>query len=479
MGSLFIDAAKLASGTAIAQVMLGLLTPILSRLYSPETFGVASLFFSITSIGGGIVCLRYELAIMLPEEDDEAATLLAASIGIAAVISILLTPFILSTREEFSVLINASELASFLHLVPLMIFVTGLYSAVRYWGARKRYFNSLSLGKIVDSSFNGTVKLFEGLIGKATASGLIWGPIVGKLVFSVMFGVKMWCSDRHTIIESIDMQKVREMLYRYRKFPIHTSSATILNSVSWQMPVLLLSSFFSPIAVGYYGFANRILHLPMNLVGTAIANAFFPRAAESYTVDKLSSLVENAFQILVGFSLFPLLALSLTGEDLFAVSFGSKWAESGIYVQILSPWMFFWFISSPLSNLYFVLERQEGLLRLNIAIFVTRLISIIIGGYFDSIYLALSLFSLSGILTYGYLSISIILESGVDLVSIVNEISKNLIRFVPLGVILTFMKLIDVNSTLVTVVVFVSCLVYFIYMLMKLNIVQSGSKNTV
>ena len=70
------DVLKLVSGTTLAQAIGILITPILTRLYAPEAFGTLALFTSITSILSVIACMRYELAIMLPESDEEAANLL-------------------------------------------------------------------------------------------------------------------------------------------------------------------------------------------------------------------------------------------------------------------------------------------------------------------------------------------------------------------------------------------------------------------
>ena len=67
---------KLVTGTTFAQVIIVLASPLLTRLYGPEAFGFLALFTSITSIIGVIACMRYEMAIMLPKTDEEAANLL-------------------------------------------------------------------------------------------------------------------------------------------------------------------------------------------------------------------------------------------------------------------------------------------------------------------------------------------------------------------------------------------------------------------
>ena len=72
------DVLKLVTGTTLAQVITVLAAPVLTHLYGPEAFGFLAIFTSITSIlGVNRLHGAYELAIMLPKTDEEAANLLA------------------------------------------------------------------------------------------------------------------------------------------------------------------------------------------------------------------------------------------------------------------------------------------------------------------------------------------------------------------------------------------------------------------
>ena len=62
---------KLFAGSALAQGLYVLVAPVLARLYDPADFGLHSIFISIAGVLSTISCLRYENAIVLPEEDEE------------------------------------------------------------------------------------------------------------------------------------------------------------------------------------------------------------------------------------------------------------------------------------------------------------------------------------------------------------------------------------------------------------------------
>ena len=104
------DILKLVSGTAFAQIITILASPILTRLYSPEAFGFLAIFISITSIIGVIACMRYELAIMLPKSDEKAANLLALCLLSVVAISGLTVPALYFGSDAIISLLKAPGL---------------------------------------------------------------------------------------------------------------------------------------------------------------------------------------------------------------------------------------------------------------------------------------------------------------------------------------------------------------------------------
>ena len=123
-----------------------------------------------------------------------------------------------------------------------------------------------------------------------------------------------------------------------------------------------------------------------------MSEVFVQGAAEARLRGTLAVLVENAFRRLVMFGTFPIMLLTIIGRDLFVVAFGERWAEAGVYTQILSTWVFFQLMSGPLSTLFSVLERQEMGLRVNMLLIITRFLALGIGGLLGNARLALALY---------------------------------------------------------------------------------------
>jgi O-antigen/teichoic acid export membrane protein len=238
---------------------------------------------------------------------------------------------------------------------------------------------------------------------------LIASWIAGTFVSTAVLSIQAMRASASLFFQSIRLRKITANLFRYRKFPLIDTWGIIINNLSWQLPTLMLSSYFSQSIVGYYSLANRVLMLPMTIVGNAIAQVFYQRASETYSgKGSLANLTDIVFRRLSAISLYPALLLSVLGYDLFKLVFGAEWAEAGIYVQILGPWLFFLFISSPLSTLFSIMERQELAFLIHLLILVSRIISLIMGGSTGNIYLAIALWSGTGILVYGGMAIWIL-----------------------------------------------------------------------
>lgn len=459
------DVLKLVTGTTFAQVLGILIAPILTRLYAPEAFGTLALFMSVIGIVQVISCLRYELSIMLPQTDEEAANLLGVSLASATGIALVAVPVIALGGHLLADLLNAPKLAVYLWLVPPMVLVNGFFLALNYWNSRTKHFGRLSIARVTKSLTAAGGKLGAGLSGLASGGSLILANFAGASVSTLILGGQIWRDDRELLRRSIHFGRMVAGVKRYRKFPLFTTWAGLLNVMSWQLPNFFLSAFFSTTVVGYYALGDRVLRLPMSLVGGAIAQVFFQRASEARNEGDLNVIVENVFRRLVKLGLWPALMLIIIGSDLFVFIFGPEWAEAGVYVQILGGWTFFWFISSPLSTLFSVLERQEIGLYLQVVIFGSRLLALAVGGYWGSPRVALALFGLSGILVYGFLCLLILHLSRVSVRRALDILIMNLLLFVPVGITLLGLQTLDFSHLFILITAFSASVVYFFFVI--------------
>lgn len=435
------DVLKLFTGSAFAQGLGILVAPIVTRLFAPEAFGIAALFSSITAIFGVVACLRYELSIMLPKTDEEAANLLGVSLFFVLIVTGVIALIIFFAGDIIVRLLNFPELKRYLWLVPISVFVSGVFLALNYWNSRTKHFGRLSIARVVSSVVAQTTKLWAGFAGFVSGGILIGTAMLGQVVSTFVLGGQIWRDDRHLFKASIRWKKMIAGLKRHKKFPIYDTWSALLNTASQQLPVWILAFYFSPKIVGFYALGRTVLGMPMNLVGGAVAQVFFQKASEAHNrTGNLSKVVEEVFKRLVSLGIFPILLLTLIGKDVFIVAFGARWAEAGVYMQILGIWLFFVFISSPISTLFSVLEKQSYGLFFNVILFVSRAISLICGGLMGDARIALIFFSATGAIAFLVMTFWLLSCANVSLSRALNILFKYTVLSIPILSIVAFCK---------------------------------------
>jgi O-antigen/teichoic acid export membrane protein len=356
----------LAGGTAIAQVLNIATSPIISRLFSPGDFGVLSVYTSILSILAVFATLRYEFAIPIAEDDKSAINVLALTLGSVGFISLVSLALFGLFSDSFATLLNAQQLKPYFWLISVGILASGTYTAFRYWAFRKKNFKTITKTTINQSIAHQAINLLWGFfIGGPI--GLIVGTIVGRSagIWTLSRDIR---KDESGLTKSISLPEIGRLAKRYIKFPLFSSWAAILNSLGIQLPVLLLSSIYGTEVTGSFGFANRIVALPMTFIGVAVGEVFFSEASSIARTDpkRLLSLSRRLNKRLILIGIVPFSILAIFGPSLFAIIFGEPWREAGRYASVLSFMVYSRFITTPVSNVLNILEKQLTALFLNI-----------------------------------------------------------------------------------------------------------------
>lgn len=401
--SFFKNVMTLMSGTVIAQGMVLLCTPILTRLYSPEAFGALTVFTAVTSILSVISCGRYELGIVLPEDDTEASNLLILSLIITILTTLLVVVGILIIYQlpiSFAIDIKKTSI-SWIWYVPLSLFVTGLYQALNYWATRKKQFGRLAVRQITQAITMTIVQLIIGWLIVANGISLIIGLIIGQTTATGLMLIQTWKEDGNFICDTYNYKTVKRVAFCYRKFPLYTIWASLLNALSPQLPVFFLSAV-SLSASGYFGLATRVVGLPMSLIGNSVSQVFFADASEELIIQgSCVQIFRITVRRLLGIGvLFSILVLIVS--YFMDTIFGSQWDKAGIILIILIPMFFVRFISSPVSSIYYIRQKQDWDLYITLVFAIIPILAFTVSKQleFES-NIAIALYSVFMALAYG------------------------------------------------------------------------------
>lgn len=384
----------LMAGTGLAQALPIAISPILTRLYSPEEFGVFALFLAITAIVSVVVTGKYELAIMLPKEDKEAANIMVLSMALSFVVSGLLLVAIYFLGRKFSLLISSPEIYPWLFWIPCSTLLMGIYQSLNYWVNRKAYYSRLATSRVFQSGGSSLGQLGAGY-NQVGASGLVGGQILGQL-FATSVLARLIYKDDKALLKEISKSGVISQAIKYNKFPKYLIFAHGFNTASAQMAIVLLNTLFSATVAGFYMLTQRVMDAPIALVSGALGDVFRQEASHSYAhKGECLNLYKKTFKNLFLLAVIPFSIFFFIAPELFELIFGDEWRIAGEYAQILTPMFFLRFLISPLSVMFIIAEKQRLDLLWQVILFFTTSSAIVIGHYFSDVKMALFYYMLS------------------------------------------------------------------------------------
>lgn len=411
MSNFITNVLKLVSGSVVAQALGILLIPIITRIYCPDDFGIFQLFTSISSIIATISCFSYHLSIMLPKKDEDSVNIVVLCIILVIFTSIISGIVFIIFSKWIGNLLNTPVISNYMIFLPIIVFLNGLFLTMNYWLSRRVRFGVIAAARVANTVSSRAVQIWAG-IGGASPLGLIFGSISGYALADLFMlkGVKK----KINIFKNVSFEKIKELAIRYKKFPMFTTWSALANAVSVQVPVFMLAFFFNPVVVGFYSLANVTINLPMSLIGSATGQVFFQKVAEEKNkTGSVKNVVSEVYRRLISIGIFPMIILLIISGELFGFAFGSIWYIAGVYAKILIPWLFLVFISSPLSTLFSVLEKQGMGLSFNLTLLISRITALYIGGSRGDPIFALILFSITGVIFWSGMNFYLLKISGV------------------------------------------------------------------
>lgn len=349
----------LAGGTMIGQVLGVLVSPLLTRLYSPDDFGRFSLFSALIGFAAVGGALRYEAAIVSACDDEEASYLMLITLGLTLFTSLLaasvLYILIISSVLGFDDLpVWAALLA-----IPGSGLTTG-FLILRYWLVRHGQFWIISRATVTQNAARAIIPTILGLLSIGWV-GLAVGDIVGR-----GFGLRtmLWRSriPLRTTLRALHATPIAPILHKYRSFPLYMLPSSVLNSMALLLPLPLIAHLYGIEAAGFFGLVQRLIAVPLSLVAASAADTFHNRVAEYQRDNALAMrgifLRTTGGLLLLGIG--PALLLMFLGPWLFSLVFGYQWIQAGVLAAVMAPMALAQLVVSPISRVVFVVGGQRA-----------------------------------------------------------------------------------------------------------------------
>lgn len=388
------DVFFIAGGTVIAHGFTMAIMPVISRLYSPSDFGVASLFVAIMSILAPFSSLRYFLAIALPKSQKHAESLVILSFIIQIIYFAFVFCVFIFIGEIILNCLDMHPLVDYKLLIPFGVLGASAYETLVQCAIRAKLFSLIGRTKISQSISGGLVKIGIGAFAPSPL-GLIIGTIIGQAggITSIMLAL-----GKIRFFKSKRLYQLKRVAIKYRNFPFYEVPLTVLNNAGIQIISILMFSFYGAADAGLFSMANQLLAIPSAIVGSAIGQVFLQRASVARYNGNLDRLTWETYKALIISCIVPMLFFAIFSPMIFKFIFGARWTEAGIYARYLVPVSLVSFAYSPISHIYNILNKQKLAFLLEIIYFFSRISSFYLGTFWGGPHIALAFYSLGGTL---------------------------------------------------------------------------------
>jgi len=365
--------AMLSSGVAAGQLFLALSTPLLTRLYTPEDFGVFAVVVAILAMFNSISSMRLEISLPVCRPEmlvtGLATTLLLAVCSVALLTSgIAVTEFFLLPPTV------GAEMRKALWVVPVPALLGALALPFVYLRVRRGDFRTYGMVRMARLVGQGSGQIAFGFAGM-TQLGLPLGYALGP-------GVSLLLLLRDASLEMRQIARVRlgdigAYVKEHWRHPLYMMPASVVYEAVQFLPAVFLAAAFSPAIAGFYSLSQRVLGLPVRFLSQSAGQVLLGEISEASS-SAISRRVRNVVRQFSVLGMIIILPIVLIGSDGWEFLFGESWGKAWGFVVVLSPMYLFRFVTETVSNILVVTNMQYVKLISSIALIIITVISFIL-----------------------------------------------------------------------------------------------------
>src|SRR5690348_12374101 len=352
------------TGAAAGQFVSVALAPVLTRLYSPQQFGVLSVYTAVLSILVVLASLRYELTLPLASSEEDAVNLVAVCgctlLAMTTLIGILAFAVPESlVKDIWPTPIYWLRVNVYCGLLVLGFFCLGAYYIALYLATRQGAFRAIARTRINQGVAGPLTQIGLGL-GGAGAPGLVIGSILGQSVGTFGLAYRV-LKERRQLLRNISWQRMSALAWRYRRFPMIASWAALIDTAGGnQLLFLMVSTVYSARIAGFIFLADRVVARPLTLIGTSILQVFVGEAGRTASTDP-AKLQARFYQVTSRQFLLAaawILLCNIAATALFPTIFGADWSDAVIYLRAMSIGYLAQLVVMPVFHTLQILEKQ-------------------------------------------------------------------------------------------------------------------------
>lgn len=348
---------KLSVSSVLLMFIPLFVTPILSRLYTPEDYAAWGIFSSTYYIISAFICLSYEHTIVKSNEPEEVPNLVALSFIVCLSITALLV--VVFSVGKWANLPYFRDFPS-IPLLVLLILATTSNKICGSMANREKRYGMMSAVNLVNGSSQAGFRILFGCF-PIVSYGLLVGNATGHFIAAILLliGLRDVIFSK-AFIKSISWKEIKYLAVKNKKFPLFDMPARLVEFAMANLTLIILSFFYVKAEIGCYSMVVQFLLIPITMVGSAMAGVFYREISENRSdAVTVSNTTRRAAKITFVISIVPALFLSLGGDKLLVIILGSQWVAAGKMALCLAVYSIPLILSEPLLPVFRALDKQE------------------------------------------------------------------------------------------------------------------------
>jgi O-antigen/teichoic acid export membrane protein len=384
----------LVSGSMLGQLIIFAALPIITRIYTPEQFGEITIFMQIVSVLLVLGSFRLELGIVVEDDWKKSFTLMKLALLFSFVFTILVTLSIVFPYNFWLKYFKLPLDTTWLYFIPVALLLNSWGEILVQWHTRERQFKTISAGRLSGSIFSTLIKILHPTKFGANTYGLIFGQLALFLITFIIYLPKKLKS-----LFQFNFGEMKEMLIKYKNFPLWGTPAALINTLGFALPVMILNFYADRETVGFYGNAVKVIFTPLTVLSMSFSQVFFEHISRiKHQVYEANNYVIYTLKRIIGIAIFPTLFVVFFGKPVFAWLFDQQWEMSGYFAQITMVYFFVIYLTSPFAAAFTIYDKLKSQLLFTLLFTVVNNIALIMGIYFTKdVAIGLLSFAISGI----------------------------------------------------------------------------------
>lgn len=343
----------LSSGSLFAQFINFVSAPFMTRLFSVDEIGLFTYIISIAYLFAPVICLRYESAIVLEEDENNVYAL----VKVCLTICVFLSAIIGGCYFLYFFYYGRFDVIGYVCVIAFLLIVSGISLVLNSYNTREQRYEILTKVPVYRALANMVSMMFLGIYTHS-ANGLICSHTISQIVGLWDQGKKLF-RDRFIVI-GISLENMKDVVQKYKGFPLYSVPAIFFNNCAYLSMNFFIADLYGMKELAYYAVSYRILGVPLSVISYNIGNVFFERASKDYAeTGSFSSIYQKTFLLLCVLCVPVIGGIYFIAPWFCELYFGQEWYIAGLYVQIMCIMYASRFIFAPLTAGIFVLKRNK------------------------------------------------------------------------------------------------------------------------